>query len=248
MPHGGELTIETANFTVNRYFARPHVELEPGRYVSLAVSDNGSGITDEVKAHLFEPFFTTKPMGEGTGLGLATCFGIVKQSGGQISVSSEPGQGTTFEIYLQRVEETPKPILGLDQTGNMPLGDETILLVEDEFEVRDLTARTLRDLGYTVLEASNGSEALRVAQAHPESERQIHMLLTDMVMPQMGGVELSGRLKSIRSNLRVLFMSGYTTKATIRPEFLDLGDALLPKPYTAELLARKVREVLDKAK
>jgi two-component system, cell cycle sensor histidine kinase and response regulator CckA len=184
MPEGGKVTIETNNVSLDAKHARQHAEASPGRYVTLSVSDTGIGITEEVKAHLFEPFFTTKEKGKGTGLGLATCYGIVKQSSGYIEVNSEPGRGTTFIIYLPRTEEQAKPEPGNLENGQIPRGPETVLLAEDEPAVRTMVATILQRQGYRVLQAANGDEALRLAQLHAEEE--IHVLMTDVVMPQMG--------------------------------------------------------------
>jgi PAS domain S-box-containing protein len=243
MPHGGKLIIETVNITLDQNFARQHIELSPGNYVMLSVTDNGIGMTEEVKAHLFEPFFTTKEIGKGTGLGLATCFGIVKQSGGHILADSEPGQGTTFKIYLPRLEEEVSSPLRLDDVDELPQGTETILLVEDEAAVRETAARILREQGYTVLEAANGSEALHMLNEYAEQE--VHLLLTDLVMPHMGGKEVADRLKHIRPNARILFMSGYTDSVILRHGLPELGAAFLKKPFSPKVLTQTVREVLD---
>lgn len=242
MPNGGKLTIETANVTLDDYYARHHPEVTPGDYVMLAVSDAGTGMTEEVKARLFEPFFTTKAPGKGTGLGLATCHGILKQNGGSIRVYSEPGHGTTFKIYLPRVEEAPQGLMNMDRTGPLPRGKETILLVEDEEAVRSMTAGLLRNNGYTVLEAANGSEALRLAQ---ECEEEIHLLLTDVVMPQMGGRELAERFRELNPYTKILFTSGYTDNSIVRHALLAPGFAFIQKPFTMAELAYKVRNLLD---
>ncbi|HXV42230.1 MAG TPA: ATP-binding protein, partial [Anaerolineae bacterium] len=241
MPNGGELVIETANVTLDHHYARRHVEVTPGDYVLLAVSDTGMGMTEEVKTRLFEPFFTTKEVGKGTGLGLATCFGIVKQSGGHIRAYSESGEGTTFKIYLPRVGGVASPLLKPEPLDLLAQGTETILLAEDEAAVRDLAARALRQQGYTVLEAATGKEALRLAQL----EKEIHLLVTDMVMPQMAGTELADRLKTARPSLKVLFMSGYTDSKIIRYGLPHSGIAFLQKPFSAQRLIRKVRDMLD---
>jgi len=244
MPEGGKLTLEAINVTLDEAHARQHSGVTPGEYVMLAVSDTGAGMTEEVKAHLFEPFFTTKEVGKGTGLGLATCYGIVKQSGGNIWVHSEPGQGTTFRIYLPRVEEEGEALPKRDKKGYLPRGTETVLLVEDEPSVRDVAARTLREQGYTVLEAATGDEALRVASEH--GGKTIHLLLTDVVMPQMGGKVLAGRLRANRPDIRVIFFSGYPSEAIAHYGVLDPGTAFLLKPFSPAVLARKAREVLDR--
>ena len=243
MPNGGKLTIETANVTLDKDYITRHAEMEAGEYVLLAISDNGTGMSEEVKDHIFEPFFSTKDIDKGTGLGLTTCFGIVKQSGGHIWVYSEVNRGTTFKVYLPRFEETAN--LGWDRgrSDALPLGTETVLLVEDEATVRDLASRALYGQGYNVLGAANGDEALRVAQMHAETG--IHLLVTDVVMPRLGGEELASRLKTMCPDLKVLFISGYTGNAMIQHGTLKPDMAFLPKPFSLEKLVRKVRQVLD---
>jgi PAS domain S-box-containing protein len=265
MPGGGKLTVETANVVLDEAYTARHLEVQPGEYVLLAVSDTGQGMSDEVKAHLFEPFFTTKELGKGTGLGLATVFGIVKQNQGHIGVYSELGQGTTFKIYLPLagmplagMPSAGMPKAGMPRAGIPRLsevadgqpaslhppaqGTETLLLVEDEPQVRELTHDILLDHGYRVLTAGDGVEALRVAQAH---EGPIHLLLTDVIMPRMSGKELADRLRTSRPEVRVLFTSGYTDNAIAHHGVLDEGVAFLSKPFEVEALARKVRSVLD---
>ena len=242
MPNGGKLTIETANAELDGPYAQDHLPTRPGRYVLLAMSDTGIGMNEEVKAHIFEPFFTTKEKGKGTGLGLATVYGIVKQSGGYIWVYSEPGRGTTFKIYLPRVEATPEPLAPQPVRSISPHGSETVLVVEDQDEVRKLTRRVLEARGYTVLVAANGTEALQVAQAHAGP---IHLLATDVVMPGMSGREVSLRLAPARPQMKVLYLSGYTDESITRHGVLEPGIAFLQKPFTADALARKAREVLD---
>jgi CheY-like chemotaxis protein len=200
-------------------------------------------MTPEVKERVFEPFFTTKENGKGTGLGLSMVYGIVKQSGGNVSVYSEPGHGSVFKIYLPRVEEEAIALVRRDEAGPMPRGDETVLLVEDELSVRDLAARILRRQGYKVLEASDGNEAFLLAQNH--SGKNIHLMITDVVMPRMGGRELADRLKNVRSDMKVLFISGYTDDAIVHHGVLDPGIEFLQKPFSPTALAQKVREVLD---
>ncbi|MBW2056450.1 MAG: PAS domain-containing protein [Deltaproteobacteria bacterium] len=243
MPQGGRLTIETANVTLDEGYARQHPGVTPGGYVMLAISDTGAGMADEVKEHIFEPFFTTKDVGKGTGLGLATCYGIVKQSGGNIWVYSEPGLGTTFKIYLPRIDGQGEAMERHSREGYPPRGSETVLLVEDELSVRNVTAGTLRAQGYTVLEASDGKEALAVARQH--RDRRIDLLLTDVVMPQMGGRALAERLLAERPDTKVLFFSGYPGEAIVHHGVLDRGSAFLQKPFSPAGLAWKVREVLD---
>jgi signal transduction histidine kinase len=244
MPNGGKLILETSNVTLTQDYAYQHAGMTPGRYVMVAVSDTGAGMTDEVKAHLFEPFFTTKGMTAGTGLGLSTVYGIVKQSSGYALVYSELGHGTTFKIYLPRSEEEadvqPRP----EVTGPPPRGNETVLLVENEPLVRGLASRILREQGYKVLEAANGFEAMRVAQMH--AEEQIHLLLTDVLMPGMNGRELAESLGPRLPKMKVLYMSGYTDQAIVHHGILEKGMNYIEKPFRVDALARKVREVLDK--
>ncbi|MCI0538450.1 MAG: PAS domain S-box protein, partial [Verrucomicrobiales bacterium] len=229
MPRGGRLTVRTTNVQSDETIPnRP-----PGRYILLSINDTGTGMSADVKAHLFEPFFTTKDVGRGTGLGLSTVYGIVKQSGGDIEVDSEPGRGTTFRIYLPRVEDpTERPKL-TEPAANTKGGLETVLLVEDEEGVRNLLQRVLQHSGYTVLAASNGAEALRLAAKHPGP---IHLLLTDLVMPQMSGRELAERFAQIRPNLKCLYMSGYTNDAIIRHGISELDAAFLEKPFVPSTL------------
>lgn len=244
MPRGGKLTIETNNVRLDEEYARHRTEVQPGDYVMLAVSDNGSGMTPDVRNRLFEPFFTTKEKGKGTGLGLATCHGIVKQSGGHIAVYSELGMGTTFKVYLPRVDEGVNISTGpVEESANLPRGDETLLLVEDEPMVRELGASLLSKLGYTVLVASNGRQALNLI--HADRGRTIHALVTDVVMPEMGGKDLADSLRIISPQIKVIFCSGYTEDvASLRGE-AGSPIVFLPKPYTMAVLANKVREVLD---
>jgi len=212
--------------------------------VRVRVSDNGVGISTEARAHLFEPFFTTKGPGKGTGLGLATVYGIVTQSGGAIRVDSEPGQGAVFTIDLPRVD-APADLRGDPGIPEAaPHGSETVLLVEDEPEVRGLARDILHQQGYTVLEAADGDEALRIGREHGGP---IHLLVTDVVMPQMGGRELADHLKAGRRETKVLYVSGYTDDAILHQGVSETGTAFLPKPFTAAELAHKVREVLDAA-
>jgi PAS domain S-box-containing protein len=241
MPNGGRLTIETANVMLDEAYSALHLDMPPGEYVQLAVSDNGTGMNDEVKARLFEPFFTTKASGQGTGLGLATVFGVVKQSRGHIRCYSEVGVGTTFKIYLPCAEGVTAPVTR-EEIGDLPRGNETILLVEDDPAVRDLTAHLLRQQGYTVLEAADDQSALRLDREH---SGPIHLLLTDVVIPGANGKILAGELQQIRPELKVLFMSGYTDNTIAHHGVLEPDIAFLSKPFTATSLTRKVREVLD---
>ena len=242
MVSGGRLTIETCNVVLDQAYAARHLEVQPGEYVQLTVSDTGIGMSDEVKAHLFEPFFTTKGAGQGTGLGLATVYGIVKQNGGHIWVDSREGRGTTFKIYLPRAGQLVPPGPGAPASDAAPSGRETILLVEDHDSVRDMARRVLESAGYKVLEACNGREALQLANSYTDT---IHMLLTDVIMPDLGGKALAEQLTQTRAGLRVLFMSGYTDDTIVHHGVLDKGVALLPKPFGPVELARKVREVMD---
>jgi len=242
MPQGGRLTVETANVELDPRYAEAHVPTRPGPYVLLAVSDTGVGMDAATKARLFEPFFTTKEVGRGTGLGLATVYGIVKQSGGYIWVYSEPGQGTTFKIYFPRVASTPERP---DVAASAPLmvgGSETVLVAEDQPEVRQLTTRVLELRGYTVLAAASGEEALDLAAQYAN---RIHILVTDVIMPGISGRELARRLVATQHGLKVLFVSGYTNEAIHHRGLLEPGGAFLQKPFTGEALARKVRQVLD---
>jgi PAS domain S-box-containing protein len=243
MPNGGKLTLETANIAFDQEHVGRDPELKPGDYVMLAITDTGTGMSAEVKARAFEPFFTTKDVGQGTGLGLSTCYGIIKQSGGHISVYSEPGRGTTFKIYLPPVESQTKiPIPRLD-SPDLPRGMETILLVEDDPALREMAAILLRRLGYTVLAAANGIEALSLKQ--PRDNGHVDLLFTDVVMPHMSGQELSERVRALYPHTRTLFTSAYTENAIVHQGVLNKGVALLQKPFTPSALARKLREVLD---
>ncbi len=241
MPRGGRLTIETANVELDHTYARGHIDITPGPYVMLAVSDTGCGMDAETQSHIFEPFFTTKGLGQGTGLGLATVYGIVKQSGGAIGVYSEVGRGSTFKIYIPRVaggverRDPTRPV-------ELARGSERILLVEDETTVRDLAASLLKASGYTMLEASDPSEALALLA---RGDEPIDLMLTDIVMPGMSGPDLASRLGGPRPEMKVLYISGYAGSHVTHDAALPPGSAFLPKPFTPEALTRKVREVLD---
>jgi two-component system cell cycle sensor histidine kinase/response regulator CckA len=243
LPQGGKLTIETSNVDLDESYTRSHIDVTPGHYVMLAVSDTGCGMDAETLSHIFEPFFTTKEEGKGTGLGLATVYGIVKQGSGHIWVSSDPGQGTTFKIYLPRVEEGAEPVRPGFAAGEVPRGTETVLLVEDDVIVRDLVREVLQSSGYTVLEASGASQALRIGERC--APQPIHLMLTDVVMPEMGGPQLADRLACLYPKMKVLYMSGYTDAAVARHAKLSCDAPYLQKPFAPEILARKVRELLD---
>ncbi|MEW6542920.1 MAG: PAS domain S-box protein [Nitrospirota bacterium] len=242
MPEGGTLTIETSNVEIDPALARRLGSVQPGPYVKLAVTDTGHGMDAETQARIFEPFFTTKEQGKGTGLGLASVYGIVKQSGGAISVQSAPGQGATFAVYLPRVLEKPPRHEPSEPVGEPATCSETILLVEDEDAVRTLIRETLNRAGYRVLEARDGSEALALGTRH---EGPIHLLLTDVVMPRLNGRELADRLTQARPELKVLFMTGYTDDAVIEREGPGWSAHMIRKPFFPRDLARKIREVLD---
>jgi PAS domain S-box-containing protein len=244
MPDGGTLTLETSSVVLDETYCREHVGATPGPYLLLAVSDTGCGMDEAIRARIFEPFFTTKKVGEGTGLGLATVFGIVKQSGGNIWVYSEPGRGTTFKIYLPEVGAPA----GLEQAAPSAVslrGTETVLVVEDQPGVRKLTAEILKGYGYGVLEVANGAEALLLSERF---DNPIHAMITDVVMPGMTGRELASRLASLRPAMKVLYMSGYAEEVIARQGVLDSDVAFLSKPFTSVALAQKLRELLGDSK
>jgi two-component system, cell cycle sensor histidine kinase and response regulator CckA len=242
MPHGGHLLIRTANVELDEGFVLEHSGARTGKYVMLVVEDNGCGMSAEVRFHLFEPFFTTKELGKGTGLGLSTVYGIVKQSDGYIAVDSEEGLGATFTLFLPRVESLP------EQNGDKRAAriaarcPETILLVEDEMSVLEFARRLLEEQGYCVISANDAPSALQVSAEHAAS---IHMLVTDVVMPRMGGRELARQILAAHPEIKVLFVSGYSEDAILHRGLLEPGTAFLQKPFTADSLTRKVREVLD---
>jgi two-component system, cell cycle sensor histidine kinase and response regulator CckA len=242
MPEGGTLTIETGNVELDEEYARTHPGAASGQHIVLAVTDTGHGMDEQTQSHLFEPFFTTKEKGKGTGLGLATVYGIVEQSGGSIWVDSELKRGTTFKAYFPRVEGVAVPLVAAKSSGQPPRGTETILLAEDASGLRILARRILERYGYTVLEASNGDEALQVCEQH---QGAIHLLLTDVVMPGISGRTLADRVALLHPTTKVLYSSGYTDDAIVQRGVLSAGTAFLQKPYTAEAMARKVRDVLD---
>jgi PAS domain S-box-containing protein len=241
MPHGGRLAIETRNVEIDDVDASVRQEVEPGSYVMVSVSDTGHGMDDETRARIFEPFFTTKPVGEGTGLGLAMVYGFVKQSGGHVEADSVPGVGTTFKIFLPRVFDAEATPSAVEELAPIPKGHETVLLVEDEAVVRNLSRRVLQSAGYTVLVARHGPEAILLASQH---EGAIHLLATDLVMPRMSGLEVASQLSQTRPDMRILLMSGYPNEAVIR-HGVPPGASLLQKPFNAVALARAVRQVLD---
>ena len=242
MPNGGKIIIQSANARLNHEdVRREYSYIHPGLYVVLSVTDTGEGMDKETQLRIFEPFFTTKEKGKGTGLGLSTVYGIIKQSGGYVLVQSEPGQGTTFRIYLPRVEDALEPVGTLGTSSSQNGGSETVLLVEDEESVRQLVRETLESKGYKVLEADNGEAALRIVSNHLD---KIDMLITDVVMPGMSGRELSARLCASRPQTKVLYLSGYTEDAIGHEGVVDPDTAFLQKPFTLQMLSRKVREVL----
>ena len=243
MPAGGRLTIATSNATLADSYADTHPGVIPGDYVMLSVTDTGTGMTDEVKAHLFEAFFTTKPKGKGTGLGLTTCQTIMQQSGGHIGVVSEVGRGTTFKVYFPRVEQPLDVTARLVHAGPMPRGTETLLVVEDDPAVRQLARNILEKLGYKVLSAANGEEGLRIAEGHKGAP--IRLVVTDVIMPLMGGREMGEWLKTTYPDLKILYTSGYTDNTIAPPGLPESGAAFLQKPYTPGALARTVRAMLD---
>ena len=245
MPHGGRLILETRNVEVDEAYARNHDGVPTGQYVMLSVCDTGVGMDGETQAHIFEPFFTTKEPGKGTGLGLATVYGVVKQMGGAIWVRSEPGNGIIFEIYLPRLEKIKIEGAAGSTTRSAlvtaPTGTETVLLVEDQEGIRDLVREFLQRKGYTVLHAVDGDDALRIAGEHKD---QIHLLVTDVIMPNIGGRELARRLTPLRPQMKVLFMSGFPDHASLDHEAVDENVAVLQKPFLLDALAHKIRSVL----
>jgi PAS domain S-box-containing protein len=243
MPKGGKLTIETANVELDEDYAHAHVAVTPGRYVMLSVSDTGVGMTREIRDRVFDPFFTTKVKGKGTGLGLSTVYGIVKQSEGNIWVYSEPDQGTTFKIYLPRVDEPLEELGKKELVKEILRGSETVLVVEDEEAVRKLAVRILQRQGYKVFDAPQGGDALLTCEQHKEP---IHLMLPDVVMPGMRGYELAKRLEPLHPEMKVLYTSGYTDNAIVRHGVLEKEMHYIQKPFAVDGLARKVREVLDK--
>lgn len=242
LPQGGKLTIQTANLSLKQEYVGQQFRLPPGSYVALNVSDTGMGMSPETLAHIFEPFFTTKEKGKGTGLGLATAYGIVKQSGGYIEAESTLGKGATFRTYLPRAEETESTPQSVTDKDEPRFGSETVLLVEDEAGVRELIRDFLQQSGYTVLEAESGEKGLEICKSHRDL---IQLVITDVVMPKMSGPVLAKKVKKIRPTARVLYISGYTDEAVLQQGVLTSQVAFLQKPFTAEVLARKAQEVLD---
>jgi CheY-like chemotaxis protein len=239
MPEGGKIVIETQSCLLDAAYAATHAEVNAGDYVLIAVTDSGCGMSKETQAHIFEPFFTTKEPGKGTGLGLATVYGIVKQSRGHIAVYSEPDVGTTFKVYLPSLDKSV-PLAEVRQSSSAPKGNGTILLIEDEPALRVLAAESLKKLGYTVLQAGNGLEALAVADQHSGN---IDVVVADIVMPRMGGPELVEKLRAKRNDFAVIFMSGYTEAAVLENARIGSEAILLNKPFTTELLAQKISEL-----
>ena len=241
MPQGGKLTLGTANVDLDQAFARRNAGARAGAYVLLSVGDTGTGMDPETQSHIFEPFFTTKEMGKGTGLGLATVYGIVKQNNGYIEVESAPGRGACFRVYLPRVQDRAEALRARESTAP-PQGSETILVVEDEDLVRQVVREALRSFGYTVLETGDAEEGARICKSHAGP---IHLLMTDVIMPKMNGRALAKRLTLQRPDLKVLYMSGYTDSAIVQHGVLEPGVSFLQKPFALTALARKVRDVLD---
>ncbi len=242
MPRGGKLTIETTTVHLSRAFSAKELGVEPGQYVCLSLTDTGVGMDEATQSHLFEPFFTTKNPGRGTGLGLATAYGIIRQSGGAIAFASEVGKGTTARIYLPLAKAKPSENAGTEVELSSYMGAETILLVEDEARVRKLIVDVLTSRGYRVLEATRGDEALRLTKSHKD---HIDLAVVDVVMPEISGPELVRQIARQRTDLRVLYISGYTDEAIVHHGISESGTAFLQKPFLPDTLARKVREVLD---
>ena len=242
MPGGGTLSLDTCNIQVDAALARQHPGLIPGYYVRLSVTDTGHGIAPDVMPRIFEPFFTTKEIGKGSGLGLSTVYGVVKQSGGCVTVSSEPSKGAAFGIYLPRASELPERRIPAQPPATSSVGTETILLVEDEAVVRDLVCEILRETGYVVLSATSGADAMEITAAHI---KPIDLLITDVVMPEMSGPELANTLRRARGEMRILYMSGYTDDAVLVRQGLPENSAFIRKPYTPQQFLQKVRETLD---
>jgi two-component system cell cycle sensor histidine kinase/response regulator CckA len=243
IPDGGAITIETSIVEIDQAYADMHVAVKPGTYAMLAVTDNGCGIDAETTKHIFEPFFTTKELGKGTGLGLSTVYGIVKQSGGNIWLYSEPGIGSTFKVYVPLVQRRAEEVKSSDRRAALPPGIESVLLVEDEAQIRDMVRGFLHECGYAVLVAADGEEALRILEQYDE---RIHLVITDVVMPRMNGAELAKQVRLLSPATKILYMSGYTDNAIVRHGVLEPGMAFIEKPFTPALLAQKIRDLLDR--
>lgn len=242
MPDGGELTIETADVELDEEYAQSHANVEPGRYIMIAVSDNGCGMTEEVRSKVFDPFFTTKGANEGTGLGLSTVYGIVKQAKGHIWVYSEPGEGTTFKVYLPSVNIRARDKERTERYAQIPRGTETVLIVEDDKSVREMTVKILSKFGYNILSASTANEAVDICLKNPG---QIELLLTDVVLTDESGIALADRLREFFPDLKVMVMSGYTANALMRQGFIEKDFAFLQKPFSIQTLTTQVRKILD---
>jgi CheY-like chemotaxis protein len=244
MPEGGELLIETSNLDVNENLASSLPFLQPGPYVLLSVTDTGVGMDANTRRHIFEPFFTTKGPGKGTGLGLATVYGVAKQSGGGVTVDSEPGKGSTFKIYLPQTQESAVAPAPDETVATGSMGTGTILLVEDEEALLKITAERLSECGYTVLPARDGIHALEIARSYNEP---IHLLLTDIMMPRMGGLALARSMSELRPGIRILFMTGHAEREASYREAIRSGAESIQKPFSHEQLTRLVRQMLDAA-
>jgi len=243
MPRGGSLIVETANVELGEDHAETNISVKPGPYVMLAVTDTGIGMDKETQSHIFEPFFTTKSKGKGTGLGLSTVYGIVKQNGGYIWVYSEPGKGTTFKIYWPRAQEKITTTSSTIKGSSNFKGSETILIAEDDPGVRELAVNVLKDQGYTVLEASNGQKALEISQSYTGP---IHLLITDVIMPEMSGQELAEKLSTEHPEAKILYMSGYTDDFILHHSLLEKDLEFIQKPFSPSILLKKIRKVLDR--
>jgi CheY-like chemotaxis protein len=241
MPGGGKITLQTANTVLTEEYSSAQFDTKPGNYVYLSVTDTGVGMDEETIQNIFLPFFTTKEQGKGTGLGLSTCYGIIKQNQGSIHVKSSPGEGSTFEIYFPVTEKLPSSSEVSDKQEITPGGAETILIVEDELSVQHMMKRILKDQGYNVLTAVNGTEALR----YLERDKHIDMVITDVIMPKMGGWELSEEILKKMPGMPIMFMSGYTEDLTVNDKIAKTNRTFLSKPFTPRELLGRVRKILD---